>query len=98
MNKIDEIKKLIIELIKEKGFPVAYVVDDADSFSGHYVKSVDDVIGLGYADDGTGKHKKLINLDLVELSTLLMYGVTNKHKDWKIIVDIIEGEEEECES
>jgi len=96
----DELKKLLINEIKKLGFPVGYVVGEADGYAGYYVENENKVIELG---DYSEEADVMMDLSLVSLAMLLEIGARPKDKDkdkdkqlhWREILEFKDAAEDE---
>jgi hypothetical protein len=85
--KKQDIKKILIDEIKKKGFPTGYLIGEADGYAGYYVENENKVIALDYAEGA----KTMKGMSLKALATLLENGVRPKKKgkdeDWEMILE-----------
>ena len=87
------IKELLVERLKLRGFPVAYLRSEADSSFGFYLQSETEIIPLDYAvgmlEEDNIKHMR--DLPVSILAELLDHGMYKTDKDW----DCMEKEKED---
>lgn len=81
-------KRLLVSILKERGFPVAYFRCEADGSFGYYVEDENTIIPLDYAVEIVEENPtKLIEMPISELGMLLDYGKYKTDKDWEYFED-----------
>ena len=90
-DKKELITRLLVSILKERGFPVGYLESEADSYFGYYIKNEDTVIPLDYAIDFQESNPEHISqLPISILANLLDKGQYKTDKDF----DYLEKEKE----
>lgn len=76
---LDEIEKKLIKAINLRGLPIGYQRSEADSYWTIIVNKDKSLTCEGYAE--YLKAKTIEDLDIVELSYILLHGVTGEDLD-----------------
>lgn len=79
------IKELLVERLKSRGFPVAYLRAEADSSFGVYVENETTIIPLDYAIGmlEEDKIKHISDLAISILAELVDHGIYKTDRDWE---------------
>lgn len=79
------IRELLVERLRCRGFPVAYLRSEADSSFGVYIENETTIIPLDYAigmiEEENIKHIRELSISI--LAELLDHGIYKTDRDWE---------------